>query len=191
MVLVEFTTFDTLNDLLRIHMVLFVYYLHYSLFNHQAFAVEVHEVRLWWLVSQAEFTCPQLPQSQAILRVDEDLWEKFLCLSRKDSLLLVLARYNSHLFIIWSLSFKGQLSSKHRIERDPQAPNINQLRIITMPLDDLRRRVRRRPTNSPSKLSEVSSAAKAKIYKFHIPILIEHDILRFDIPMAEPALLKI
>lgn len=60
-----------------------------------------------------------------------------------------------------------------------------------MLLDDLRRRVRRRPTNSPSKLSEVSSAAKAKIYKFHIPILIEHDILRFDIPMAEPALLKI
>ena len=73
MVLVEFATLDTLNDLLRVHMVLFVYYLHYSLFNDQTFAVEVYKVRLRWLVNHAEFTCPQLPQSQAILRADEDL----------------------------------------------------------------------------------------------------------------------
>ena len=46
MILVEFAAFDTVNDLLRIHMVLFVYYLHYSLLNDQVFTVEVYEVRL-------------------------------------------------------------------------------------------------------------------------------------------------
>lgn len=46
MVLVEFATFDTLNDLLRIHVVLFVYYLHYSLLDDQALAAEVHKMRL-------------------------------------------------------------------------------------------------------------------------------------------------
>lgn len=61
MVLVKFATLDTFYYLLRIHVILFVYNIDYFLFNDQAFAVEVHEVRLCWLVSHTEFTGPQLP----------------------------------------------------------------------------------------------------------------------------------
>ena len=191
MILVEFAAFDTVNDLLRIHMVLFVYYLHYSLLNDQVFTVEVYEVRLWWLVSHAEFTRPELPKPQAVSRVHKDLGEEFLGLSWKNSLLLVFARDDTHLFLLWSVAFKRQLSCQYRIERDPQTPNIYQLWIVAVPLDDFGRRVRRSAADSPPELPKVRSATEAKVDEFHIPILIEHDVLRLNVPVAESALLEI
>jgi hypothetical protein len=37
----------------------------------------------------------------------------------------------------------------------------------------------------------MSSAAKAKIDEFHIPVIIEEHVLRFYVPMAESAFLEV
>jgi hypothetical protein len=77
-VLIKSTVFDTLNHLLRIHMVLLVDDLNHCIFNHNVLAFEVNEVCLGRLVSKAEFTCSQLPQFHTIFRINEDRIEEFL-----------------------------------------------------------------------------------------------------------------
>jgi hypothetical protein len=53
-----------------------------------------------------------------------------------------------------------------------------------LPLDDLRRSVRRSSTNGFSEFAQMGCAAESKIYEFHVPMFIKHDILRLDIPMT-------
>ena len=191
MILVKPAIFHTLNDLLRVHMVFLINDLNDAVLNDQALVLEVDEVRLSWLVVEAEFTGPHVPKFDPVFSIDEDRSKQLLCPGREEMFLLKLAADNVGLSFFVGLSFEGQLSGKHGVESHTQAPNINQLRVIALPLDDFRRSIRGCSTDSLSKFSEMRGAAEPEIYEFHIPILIEHDVLRLDVPVAQSALLEI
>lgn len=112
-------------------------------------------MRLGWLIVEAELTGPQVPKLNPELCIDKDRSEQPLCSWREEMLLLKLAADNIGLSFFVGLSFEGQLSGKHSVESHTQAPNINQLRVIALPLDDFRRSVRGRSTDCLSKFSEM------------------------------------
>lgn len=191
MILVKPTISHTLNDLLRIHVVLLIKDFDDGILNHQVLVLEVDEMRLSWLIVETKLASPQVPKFNSELGIDEDRCEQSLCSWWEEMFLLKLAAYNVCLSLLVGVSFKWQLGGKHGVESHTQAPNINQLRVVTLPLDDFRWSVRWCSTNSFSKFSEIRGTAEPKIYEFHIPILIEHDVLRLDVPVTQPALLEI
>lgn len=58
-----------------------------------------------------------------------------------------------------------------------------------MSLDDFWRGIGGCPTNGLPEFSEMSGATESEVDKFHVPMLIEEDVLGLDVPVAESALL--
>lgn len=141
MIFVKSAIFHTLNDLLRIHMVLLIDDLDDSILNDQVLVLEVNEMRLSWLVVEAKLTSSQVPKLDSELGINEDRCKQLLCPWREEIFLLKLAADNVSLSLFVSFSFKGKLRGKHGVESHTQAPNINQLRVVTLPLNDFRRSV--------------------------------------------------
>lgn len=83
------------------------------------------------------------------------------------------------------------MCSQHGIESDSKTPDVNQLRVVGLSLDDFWRGIGRCSTDGLSELSNMREAAKAKIDEFHVPVFIEEHVFRLDVPMAQPALLEV
>ncbi len=67
-ILIEPATFNTLHHFLRVHVVLLVQDVHNGILNQQALTLKVNEMRPSRLIGHTEFTGPQLPQSDSMLR---------------------------------------------------------------------------------------------------------------------------
>ena len=66
MVLVEAAALDALDDLLPVHVVLPVNDLDDLFFNHYVLALEVNEMRVTWLIAQAELRSLKVPHSRPV-----------------------------------------------------------------------------------------------------------------------------
>lgn len=81
------------------------------------------------------------------------------------------------------------IPQSHPIEHNPKSPNIGLERIIILPQHKLRRHKLRRPRNN--NFLELARSSKAKINNLNLPVLIDQDILRFDIAVGHPMAVQV
>lgn len=105
--------------------------------------------------------------------------------------MLELECHDIGLAFFWSVSFKGELCSKHSVEGDAKAPDIDEFGIIALPSEDFRSSVGGRSTDGPSKFPHTRQATKPKVDEFHVPVFIEENVFRLYIAVAQPTLLEV
>lgn len=87
--------------------------------------------------------------------------------------------------------FKRQVSTSHRVQNNTTRPDITTQAMVTLARNHLRRSITRRPTRSLKRLPRRISIRKTKINNLDIIEVIEQQILRFQISMADSTLMNI
>lgn len=68
---------------------------------------------------------------------------------------------------------KGQLSSQHRVDSDPQRPDVHELGVVGLPSEDLRRSVGGRAADRLAQLILVAEAAEAEVDQLGLAVPVE------------------
>lgn len=119
----------------------------------------------------------------------EYLLEQLNCLIRRRlravpvQLLNVVSRHG------WVFRIKRQGSLEHSIEGDSQTPDISEFAIVPSFLDDFRRSVGRRPTESlhPLFISTFQVVfGQSKVDQFGVHVVVENNVLSLDVPVGYP-----